>query len=74
MFSPHRSTQDDVYEGYFIPKGTVVFANLWEMNRDPEVFGPDVRRFDPSRYLGERGETLLNSPGLRDDGHYSFGK
>ena len=26
---PHAVTEDDVYEGYFIPKGTVVFGNMW---------------------------------------------
>ena len=26
---PHRVTEDDVYEGYFIPKGSLVLANLW---------------------------------------------
>lgn len=25
----HSSTQDDVYRGYCIPKGSVVFANQW---------------------------------------------
>lgn len=26
---PHRVTQDDVYEGYRIPRGSTVFANIW---------------------------------------------
>ena len=26
---PHRLVQDDVYDGYFIPKGSVVFTNVW---------------------------------------------
>lgn len=25
----HRVIQDDVYNGYFIPKGTIVIANIW---------------------------------------------
>ena len=25
----HRLTRDDVYRGFFIPKGTVVWANIW---------------------------------------------
>ena len=26
---PHVTSTDDVYEGYFIPKGSTVFANIW---------------------------------------------
>lgn len=26
---PHRLTKDDVYRGYFIPEGSMVFANNW---------------------------------------------
>ncbi|CAN8100632.1 unnamed protein product [Discula destructiva] len=50
---PHRSRQDDVYEGMFIPAGTVVFANTKAMCSDPETY-TDPETFDPSRY--ERGE------------------
>lgn len=25
----HRLTEDDEYQGYFIPKGTMVYANAW---------------------------------------------
>ncbi|KAH9937585.1 cytochrome P450 [Fomitopsis serialis] len=50
--APHRLTEDDVHAGYFIPKGTTVFTNIWAMLRDhrlyskPEEFNPD--RFVPS--------------------------
>lgn len=26
---PHRLLQDDVYEGYHLPRGTLVIANIW---------------------------------------------
>jgi hypothetical protein len=26
---PHALSQDDVYEGYFIPKGTWIMPNMW---------------------------------------------
>lgn len=29
MGVPHRNTEDDVYNGMFIPKGTTVLANIW---------------------------------------------
>ncbi|KAJ7500231.1 cytochrome P450 [Mycena galericulata] len=56
----HSPTEDDVYQGYLIPKGSVVMANVWAMSRslysDPETFNPN--RFagaspqrDPSEYI-----------------------
>lgn len=29
MGIPHSSIQDDEYQGYFIPKGSVVISNIW---------------------------------------------
>jgi hypothetical protein len=26
---PHMSMEDDEYDGYFIPKGTLVIGNVW---------------------------------------------
>ena len=26
---PHAAIQDDVYNGYLIPKGSLILANLW---------------------------------------------
>lgn len=26
---PHRSTEDEIYKGYFIPAGTVIIPNVW---------------------------------------------
>ena len=73
MFSPHRSTQDDVYEGYFIPKGSTIIANVWEINRDPECFGGDVEQFNPGRYLDEKGALIAGLTDAKDDGHFTFG-
>ena len=70
---PHKSIEDDIYEGYFIPKGTIVIANVWELNHDPEIFGSDAHLFNPARYLDERGKLLPNPPGTKDDGHFTFG-
>ncbi|KAL4255104.1 cytochrome P450 family protein [Pleurotus pulmonarius] len=37
---PHRSTEDDIYKGMFIPKGSTIFANIMGMALD-ESFNPD---------------------------------
>lgn len=50
---PHCTRHDDVYEGMFIPAGTVVFANTKAMCSDPGTYA-DPGAFDPGRYA--RGE------------------
>ena len=65
----HRCTEDDWYEGMFIPKGTICIPNVWHMNRDPEVFGKNTEHFDPGRYLDSSGDI---APGT-SDGHCSYG-
>jgi len=56
---PHRSIEDDWYEGMFIPKGTVCIANVWHLNRDPEIYGEDAAHFNPARHLDANGNTVL---------------
>ncbi|PFH46822.1 hypothetical protein AMATHDRAFT_7363 [Amanita thiersii Skay4041] len=56
---PHVSTEDDVYEGFFIPKGTVIMGNIWAIMRDPEVF-PEPEEFRPERFIKD-GKFSLNS-------------
>ncbi|PFH51132.1 hypothetical protein AMATHDRAFT_80422 [Amanita thiersii Skay4041] len=48
--SPHAVTADDEYNGMFIPKGSTVFANLYGIMRDPEMF-PEPDEFKPERFL-----------------------
>ena len=55
---PHSTIQDDVYEGYFIPKGTTVFALSHHIHMDEELY-PDHTQFKPERFLDEAGQ--LNS-------------
>ncbi|KAL2146556.1 hypothetical protein VTI28DRAFT_3447 [Corynascus sepedonium] len=49
---PHASVADDIYNGMFIPKGTVVYPNVWAMNHDESVYA-DPFRFWPERYLSK---------------------
>ncbi|KAL6410650.1 O-methylsterigmatocystin oxidoreductase [Ilyonectria robusta] len=67
---PHRSLQDDVYNGYFIPAGSVVYANARAMTRDERVYS-DPEGFNPDRYIpveeGGKGEPLPN-------GQFGFGR
>ncbi|KAJ3572739.1 hypothetical protein NP233_g2891 [Leucocoprinus birnbaumii] len=55
---PHSLDEDDVYDGYFIPKGTWVMANIWAVLNDPSVYH-DPSTFNPDRFnptLGEKAE------------------
>ena len=81
---PHALAEDDVYKGYFLPKGiyhvevhpfltiligAVVFANIWAMAHDENVY-PDPFTFKPERFLNVDGS-------LNDDNRilaYGFGR
>jgi len=73
IITPHRSTEDDWYEGTYIPKGTICFANAWHMNRDPEIFGKNTKDFDPARYLDASGGMAPGMSELKKEGHFSYG-
>ncbi|EIW82685.1 cytochrome P450 [Coniophora puteana RWD-64-598 SS2] len=58
---PHSTSADDVYNGYFIPKGTLVLPNTWHMVRSDPKWSradSDTEAFDPTRHLASCG-TLL---------------
>ncbi|KAH9976345.1 cytochrome P450 [Lactifluus volemus] len=59
---PHSSSEDDVYRGFFIPKGSVVIANAWAILHNPEIY-PDPEVFKPERFLDENG-CLRDDPAL----------
>ena len=35
---PHMATNDDEYDGYYIPKGTIVLGNSWSVRRITPTF------------------------------------
>ncbi|KAF7424559.1 hypothetical protein PC9H_009866 [Pleurotus ostreatus] len=45
----HRSVQDDIYKGMFIPKGSLVFPNVLAMSLDEDYVDPTT--FNPSRFM-----------------------
>ena len=54
---PHMAGGDvETNDGkYIIPKGTVVFPNLYHVVNDPNVF-PNPRNFNPTRFLNNDGQ------------------
>ncbi|CAL1707421.1 unnamed protein product [Somion occarium] len=71
---PHAATKDERIGGFFIPKGSAIFMNIWGMSRDPELFD-DPNRFWPERYLKSEHGTKpgVDTTGLRSDMPMSFG-
>ena len=71
---PHMLIQDDTYDGYFLPKGTIVFPNAWSIHRDEEEYeAPE--QFIPERFMKNRFGTRNDSSSSDDHRRvtYSFG-
>ncbi|KAI0753652.1 cytochrome P450 [Fomes fomentarius] len=47
---PHAALEDDFYEGYYIPKGSIVCVNQWNILHDPEIY-ENPFTFNPDRFL-----------------------
>ena len=73
---PHSTTEDDWYDGMFIPKGTLCLTNLWQCHHDPSYYDDDAAGFRPERFLGANGEIISGPSETREEGHgtYGFGK
>ncbi|ESW06131.1 hypothetical protein PHAVU_010G022400 [Phaseolus vulgaris] len=55
LLVPHEAREDCCIQGYRVPKGTRVFANVWKLHRDPRVWS-EAEKFSPERFLNENGE------------------
>lgn len=74
---PHSTTKDDVYDGFFIPAGSVIHANTWAIHSDPELF-PDPETFDPNRWLDPKfptyREPLTTFPNMHNFSAFGYGR
>ncbi|KAF6752828.1 cytochrome P450 98A3 [Ephemerocybe angulata] len=59
---PHTVTEDEEYNGYFIPKDTMILPNSWAMMHDPNTFEKPFE-FIPERFLTKDGEFDESVPG-----------
>ncbi|KAL4230089.1 Cytochrome P450 2D6 [Mactra antiquata] len=54
---PHYCYDDIVFEGYFVPKGSMIVPNIWSVHHDEKLWGdPWIAR--PERFLDEDGFLL----------------
>lgn len=60
MGLPHVGLEDHVYNGYHIPKGAILLANIWNFHHDPTLY-KDPNEFRPERFLGEKPELDTHS-------------
>jgi hypothetical protein len=70
----HYATQDDWYEGMFIPKGSIVMINWWALHYDEKRW-PNPSKFDPDRMEGRTmtaAEEAASGDPL-DRSHFSYG-
>ncbi|RPD52912.1 cytochrome P450 [Lentinus tigrinus ALCF2SS1-7] len=60
----HLSMEEDEYQGYRIPKGSIVVSNIWAYSRDPRHY-TDPEEFRPERFLkdGQLDHSVLD-PGM----------
>lgn len=45
--------QDDYYEGHFIPKGTILFANAWAIHMDEDEYD-SPHEYRPERFIADK--------------------
>ncbi|KAH7050122.1 cytochrome P450 [Macrophomina phaseolina] len=73
----HEAEQDDVYNGYHIPKGALVHPVQWAFSRDESKF-PDAETFNPMRWLEPSSpaykEPLTQYPTIQNYSLFGFGR
>ncbi|KIK92994.1 hypothetical protein PAXRUDRAFT_12903 [Paxillus rubicundulus Ve08.2h10] len=51
---PHAAVNDDVYNGFYIPKGAAIITNIWAIAHDESTY-PKPSDFNPERFLNPDG-------------------
>ncbi|KAG6374033.1 cytochrome P450 [Boletus reticuloceps] len=71
---PHMTCCDDVFEGYFIPKGAPhdLIGDAWEIHHEESEY-PEPYVFNPDRHLSEDG-TVIDGDPLTSRVAFGFGR
>lgn len=56
---PRSTRVEDLYQGFTIPAGCAVLANIWAFSRDKTMY-PEPDEFRPERFEGEKGKTVVD--------------
>ncbi|KAG2133604.1 cytochrome P450 [Suillus bovinus] len=57
----HCVSEDDIYDGYYIPKGSMIIPNIWFMLNDPQTYA-NPSQFNPERFLDNDGRDPEREP------------
>ncbi|KAK1225337.1 hypothetical protein PQX77_011755 [Marasmius sp. AFHP31] len=72
---PHSPSEDTIYKGHLIPKGSIVIANAYALHMDSVRF-PDPKAFKPERWFvcDDKTKPMRWGSGPEQDrDHYLFG-
>ncbi|KAF8605478.1 cytochrome P450 [Ceratobasidium sp. AG-I] len=70
----HRLEQDDLYDGYFLPKDSTVLCNSWAIHHNPDRYD-EPEKFKPERFIGDNmpmADSIAQGDPLKRD-HFAFG-
>jgi len=54
--NPYPNSQlmeTEAFEGFHVPKGTSIHMHIFSLHNSPSVWGSDVSRYDPTRWLDQ---------------------
>ncbi|KAF8902856.1 cytochrome P450 [Mucidula mucida] len=57
----HRSRDEDVYNGHYIPAKSLIIGNVWAIFRNEQDY-PEPDRFKPERFIKTDGKDLPPNP------------
>ncbi|KAJ5623806.1 hypothetical protein N7510_000115 [Penicillium lagena] len=67
---PHKTDEDDMVDGYLIPKGALLLPNIWAYNHDPATYAVPSK-FEPERFLASDAADSAPDP---HDVSFGFGR
>ena len=71
---PHLATQNQNFEGFFISKGSIMFANTWYIHHDPNIW-TEPWVFKQERFLDDAGKRFpLEDQVRRNVISFGFGR
>ncbi|KAG1894478.1 cytochrome P450 [Suillus fuscotomentosus] len=59
---PRFKSKEDVYQGFRVPKGTIVFPNIWSADVQDDISGISPDEFAPERFLDDCVERTALDP------------